>query len=151
MQPHIFCRSDQRSSTTRSSDQQGQPHFDRTCNAEVVTAVRRKVQTEIFCHRRPVEEMRLIQRADFTAHKLRMLRELPQQPRFIGSRPRHERRLQCVHDARPNQPLGDFIVAIAPTLWIERIEPTRGHDHHLAVVMFLHQIHQRAIAICNEF
>ena len=77
MQPHIFRRSDQRSSTTRGSDQQGKPHFDRTCNAEVVTAVRRKVQTEIFCHRRPVEEMRLIQRTDFTAHKLRMLRELP--------------------------------------------------------------------------
>ena len=109
--------------------------------------MRCEIESQIPTHRHPVEKVGLIQGADFPPHDPRMLRQLPKQPRPKWPRPRNERRLQRMHNPRPNQPLRNLVISIALFLGTQPTQPTRGHQHHLAILLRLHDVQQRAIAL----
>ena len=150
VQPHVLRRANQRSPRHRRPNQQRQPAPDRRRNPEVIPAVRRKIQSQVPAHRRPVQKMRLIQRRDLPSNELRMLRQLPQQPRFIRRRPRHKRRLQGMHQRRMCQVLRNLVIRIPPPLRPQLVQQPRGHDHHFAILMRLHQVNQPPVTLRPE-
>lgn len=82
--PHLFRRADERAGRDARPDEQGTSHLDRRGDAEVVATVRGEIEFEITTHRRPVEKMGFVESGDFSSDKLRMLRELVQEPGTIG-------------------------------------------------------------------
>jgi len=112
--------------------------------------VRGEIELQVLAHRRPVEEVGFVQRADLAAHELRVDGQLVEQPRLVGRGPRDESGLERVHDAGADEPFGDLVVTVAATLRVERVEPLRSHDHHLAVVVGLDEIQQAAVALGLE-
>ena len=150
LEPHVLGRADLRGRAAGGADEQGQARLDGRGDAVVVAAVRREIELQVLAHRRPVEEVRLVERAHLAAHELRVDRKLVEQPRLVGRGPRDEGGLERVDDARADEPLGDPVVAVATKPRVRRVEPLRRHDHHLAVVVRLDDIQQRTIAFSDE-
>ena len=82
--PHFLRRADERAGRDARPDEQGTSHLDRRGDAEVVTTVRGEIEFEITAHRRPVKKMGFVESGDFSSDKLRVLRELVQEPRTVG-------------------------------------------------------------------
>ena len=145
-EPHVFGGADEGCRTDAGTDEQWQAHLDGGGDAVVITTVRSEVEVEVFAHRRPVEEVRFIERADFATNELRVLRELMQKPGLVGCGPGHERGFQRMNDGRADAVLGDLKVGVASGFGFEDVEQARGPDHDFAVVVRLGEIEQRVIA-----
>ena len=150
LEPQVFRGADLRSRAAGGADEEWQASLDRRGDAVVVAAMRGEIELQVLAHRGPVEEVRLVERAHLAAHELRVEGELMQQPRLIRRRPGDEGRLERVHDAGADEPLGDLVVAVAATFGVQRVEPLRGHDHHLAVLVGLDEVQQSAVALGLE-
>src|SRR5688572_33239280 len=67
LHPPVARRANQRTRADAGADEQRQPKANGGANAEIVSAVWRKVEFQPFTHRCPVEEVRLVERGDLSS------------------------------------------------------------------------------------
>ena len=84
--------------------------------------MRRKVEAQVTAHGCPVEEVRFVERGDFSANIFFVVGDFVKQPRTERSGPRNKSGLKRMSERRNGDMLRDFEVGVAAAFGIERVK-----------------------------